>query len=241
MTAMQLRGLDWMSASRRCSSCSRLPTVFHRARRAAAAAARLLRRDGRRVAAVDPFVFWLDSARCALACHSARNSAHRALPTAAPPPPQGFYSLVDIAGEVDNLRAFPLTVAVLEPTNALVNLLPLAVALSIDPNPRHYEVSYFSTLASRLAGGCEGRRSGGCWFGHLFFFAAMVSNLGNDNSQVVTAEKLVFFLESHSSAARRAAAAAAEARRAAAAAAAGGSPFFGTCSRGRRRRGSTRR
>ena len=85
----------------------------------------------------------------------------------------------------------------LEPTNALVNLLPLAVALSIDPNPRHYEVSYFSTLASRLAGGCEGRRSGGCWFGHLFFFAAMVSNLGNYNSQVVTAEKLVgFFLES---------------------------------------------
>ena len=68
----------------------------------------------------------------------------------------------------------------LEPTNALVNLPSLAVALSIDPNPRHYEVSYFSTLASARRR-CEGRRSGGCWFGHLFFFAAMVSNLGNYN------------------------------------------------------------
>ena len=109
------------------------------------------------------FVFWLDrhaaqfSAAIFGAQFSARNSAH--LSDGAPPPPQGFYSLADIAGEVDNpRRVFPLTVAVLEPTNALVNLLPLAVALSIDPNPRHYEVSYFSTRR-QLAGGCEGRRA----------------------------------------------------------------------------------
>ena len=206
MTAMQLRGLDWMVRfSTLLLVLSLAPTVLFTALGAPQLRPPvLLRRDGPvEWPLLVSFVFWLDSARRAIlgAQFSARNSRRairRTSPTAAPSPPQGFYSLADIAGEVDNpRRVFPLTVAVLEPTNALVNLLPLAVALSIDPNPRHYEVSYFSTLASRLAGGCEGRRSGGCWFGHLFFFAAMVSNLGNYNSQVVTAEKLVgFFLES---------------------------------------------
>ena len=50
------------------------------------------------------FVFWLDS---------------------------GFYSLADIAGEVENPgRVLPMACAILQPLNMLVSLLPLA-----DPNP----------------------------------------------------------------------------------------------------------
>ena len=167
MTAMQLRGLDWMVRfSTLLLLLSLGPTVLFALLGAPhLSSAPLLASSGPcNPTLLLSFVFWLDS---------------------------GFYSLADIAGEVDKPgRVLPLACAILQPLNMLVNLLPLAVALCLDSDASHYAAStgYFSALAVRV---------GGWWLGKLFFCASMVSNLGNYSSQVVSAEKLCsFFIES---------------------------------------------
>ena len=131
MTAMQLRGLDWMVRfSTLLLLLSLGPTLLFATLGAPRLDPATLSRSAGpcNPALLFSFVFWLDS---------------------------GFYSLADIAGEVDNPgRVLPLACAILQPMNMLINLLPLAVALSLDADAAHYTAGtgYFSVLAARVGG-----------------------------------------------------------------------------------------
>ena len=93
----------------------------------------------------------------------------------------GFSSLGAMAGEVHNpQRTYPTVVALLVPLVTLLNLLPFAVALSIDPDTSHYQAGYFATLAGDLAGP---------WLHSLFAAGANVSLLGLYHSQMLAAER----------------------------------------------------
>ena len=93
----------------------------------------------------------------------------------------GFSSLGSMAGEVENpRRTYPLVVLLLLPLVACLNLIPFAIALSIDPDASHYRAGYFATLAGRLAGQ---------WLEALFVAGANVSLLGLYHSQTIAAER----------------------------------------------------
>eukprot|EP01049_Picozoa_sp_SAG25_P011093 SAG25_NODE_1302_length_3354_cov_27.875576_3_plen_83_part_00 len=48
---------------------------------------------------------------------------------------------------------FPQAIAILIPMLATVYCLPFAVAISVDPETRHFEAGHFSMLADQLGGG----------------------------------------------------------------------------------------
>jgi len=93
----------------------------------------------------------------------------------------GFSSLGSMAGEVQSPKSvYPAVVAILLPLVSLLNILPFAVALSIDPESEHYEAGYFGTLAGRLSGS---------WLRTLFILGANLSQVGLYHSQVLAAER----------------------------------------------------
>ena len=100
----------------------------------------------------------------------------------------GFSSLGSMAGEVENpRRTYPLVVLLLLPLVSCLNILPFAVALSLDSNPSHYTAGHFAVLAKQLAGQ---------WLETLFVIGANISLIGLYHSQVLGAERaLVAFGE----------------------------------------------
>ena len=93
----------------------------------------------------------------------------------------GFSSLGTMAGEVANPQlTYPAVVAILLPLVTILNLLPFAVALSLDADRTHYQAGYFATLAGQLAGP---------WLHTLFAIGANVSLLGLYHSQMLAAER----------------------------------------------------
>lgn len=98
----------------------------------------------------------------------------------------GFFSLGTLAGELENpRRTFLVSIGILFPTVLILNTLPLAVALSVDPVSEHYSAGYFNVLAGRLAGN---------WLNWGFQVGANVCLVGLYNAAVLTAERSLFFL-----------------------------------------------
>lgn len=82
----------------------------------------------------------------------------------------GFSSLGSMAGEVERPnRTYPIVVGVLLPLISALNVLPFAIALSLDPVAAHYQAGYFGTLAGRLSGR---------WLELTFACGANISMLG---------------------------------------------------------------
>lgn len=102
----------------------------------------------------------------------------------------GFFSLGTLAGELERPKhSYIVSIAVLFPAVLLLNTLPLAVALGIDPDASHYSAGYFNVLARRLAGS---------WLDWGFQLGANVCLIGLYNAAVLTAERsLAFLVNSH--------------------------------------------
>jgi len=104
----------------------------------------------------------------------------------------GFASLGVLAGEIKNpKRTFYHGLIILFPLVIVVHTLPLAVAISQDPDRSHYidNEGYFSTLAGMLMGN---------WLRHAFSFGSTVCLVGMYNGQIVIAdETLGFLIEQH--------------------------------------------
>lgn len=87
----------------------------------------------------------------------------------------GFSSLGSMAGEVDSpKRVYPCVVAILLPLVSTLNILPFAVALSLDQDGANYTAGYFGVLAGRLSGR---------WLQTLFVIGANLSQIGLYHSQ----------------------------------------------------------
>jgi len=106
----------------------------------------------------------------------------------------GFASLGVLAGEIKNpKRTFYHGLIILFPLVIVVHTLPLAVAISQDPDRSHYidNEGHFSTLAGLLMGD---------WLRHFFSFGSTVCLVGMYNGQIVIAdETLAFLIEQHMS------------------------------------------
>jgi amino acid transporter len=93
----------------------------------------------------------------------------------------GFSSLGAMAGEVEHpRRTYPAVVALLLPLVTVLNVVPFAVALSLDADRAHYSAGYFAALAAQLAGP---------WLRSLFIAGANISLLGLYHSQILAAER----------------------------------------------------
>ncbi|KAG8457234.1 hypothetical protein KFE25_009813 [Diacronema lutheri] len=93
----------------------------------------------------------------------------------------GFFSLGTLAGELEHpRRTFLGALAILFPAVLLLNTVPLAVALAIDPDPANFSPGHFNTVAARLAG---------AWLGRAFQLGAIVCLVGLYNAAIVTAER----------------------------------------------------
>ena len=102
----------------------------------------------------------------------------------------GFSSLGAMAGEVERpQRTYPLVVMLLLPLVVALNIVPFAVAISLDGDHSHFKAGYFATLARRLAGP---------WLQLLFVAGANISLLGLYHSQVLAAERALDALASQS-------------------------------------------
>ena len=92
----------------------------------------------------------------------------------------GFSWLGCLAGEVQSpRRTYLLATAVLLPLVTALNLLPLMVSLSLDPEPSHYSAGYFRVLAVKLLG--DG-------LGLAFALGSNVALLGLYHAQAVAAD-----------------------------------------------------
>ena len=88
----------------------------------------------------------------------------------------GFTSLGTMAGEVDRPSCvYPCVVAILLPLITALNVLPFAIALSLDDDRSKYSSGFFGTLAGLLAGP---------WLQGLFVLGANLSQIGLYHSQV---------------------------------------------------------
>ena len=86
-----------------------------------------------------------------------------------------------MAGEVENPKyTYPAVVAFLLPLVIALNVMPFAVALSLDPDTEHYDAGYFGTLAGQLSG---------LWLKTLFVVGANMAQVGLYHSQVIAAER----------------------------------------------------
>jgi len=98
----------------------------------------------------------------------------------------GFFSLGTLAGELERPRhTFLCSITILFPAVLILNTLPLAVALGLDPVASHYSAGYFNVLAGRLAG---------AWLDGGFQLGANVCLVGLYNAAAITAERSLFFL-----------------------------------------------
>lgn len=102
----------------------------------------------------------------------------------------GFFSLGSLAGEVSGPKTtFLIVIAILVPFVVLVNVLPLAVSLSLDPDLSHYDAGYFTQLSEMLVGK---------WLGYMFVIGANVCQIGIYLSKMMTCERsMMFFFEEH--------------------------------------------
>merc|ERR1719193_1741046 len=104
----------------------------------------------------------------------------------------GFASLGVLAGGIENpKRTFYNGLIILFPLVIVVHTLPLAVAISQDPDRSHYidNEGHFSKLAGMLMGP---------WLRHAFSFGSTVCLIGMYNGQIVIAdETLAFLIEQH--------------------------------------------
>jgi hypothetical protein len=88
----------------------------------------------------------------------------------------GFFSLGAVAGDIDQpKRTFSVVIATLLPLVMLLNVIPLAIALSVDQNLDNFEAGFFNKVASELAGP---------WLGYCFVAAANVCLVGLYSAQV---------------------------------------------------------
>jgi len=100
----------------------------------------------------------------------------------------GFASLGVLAGEIENpKRTFYNGLIILFPLVIVVHTLPLAVAISQDPDRSHYidNEGHFSTLAGRLMGPL---------LRDAFSFGSTVCLVGMYNGQIVIADETLGFL-----------------------------------------------
>lgn len=102
----------------------------------------------------------------------------------------GFFSLGSLAGEVSGPKStFLVVIAILVPFVVLVNVLPLAVSVSLDSDLSHYDAGYFTQLSEMLAGK---------WLGYMFVIGANVCQVGIYLSKMMTCERsMLFFFEEH--------------------------------------------
>ena len=79
--------------------------------------------------------------------------SHPAMPSCPEPARSNGASCgVALAGELERpRRTFIVSLSILFPAVLLLNTLPLAVALGLDPEPSHYSAGYFNVLARRWA------------------------------------------------------------------------------------------
>lgn len=98
----------------------------------------------------------------------------------------GFFSLGSLAGDlIEPRRTFLIALGVLFPAVLLLNSVPLAVSLSIDPDPSNYEAGHFNVVAEQLAG---------AWLSWGFQVGAIVCLVGLYNAAIITAERSLLWV-----------------------------------------------
>ena len=96
----------------------------------------------------------------------------------------GFISMGSVGAEIDApAKTLPKVALVLLPLTTMLNILPLAMAISLDNNHENFEPGQFDALASKYYG---------AWLGWMFLVGAIFCQVGQLNAGLVTAQRILY-------------------------------------------------